>query len=339
MLALALLLIIPLALDVALLDQSLDALRGDDDTGGRSEDETIDEPPQTTSGTIRLGDRSDDFEGSFRGETIFGNLGDDKIDGRGGDDTLFGGSGNDLFDGGAGDDALNGNVNDDILAGGPGADTLRGGNNDDTLFGDSGSDLLLGETGDDVLIGGVNADVLNGGGGTDVLWGGAIFDSDTLETDNLSALQSGPPLITRPEGETPTWGGNFRDDGVEDKLTGGAGTDTLFLARNDIGTGGGDADEFVLLLEPSSDDGSAGETGTRVTDFSNDDVLMIATQTGAPDPAVSVTQTGTVVTVFADDFKVAEVQLGPEFDQNTQPFENYIQLVSYSAPVVLAPPV
>lgn len=44
MLALALLLIIPLALDVALLDQSLDALRGDDDTGGRSEDETIDEP-------------------------------------------------------------------------------------------------------------------------------------------------------------------------------------------------------------------------------------------------------------------------------------------------------
>jgi Ca2+-binding RTX toxin-like protein len=330
MLALALLLIIPLALDVALLDQSLDALRGDDDTGDRSEDETTDEPPQTTSDTIRLGDQSDDFEGSFRGETIFGNLGDDKIDGRGGDDTLFGSSGNDLFDGGAGDDALNGNVNDDILAGGPGADTLRGGNNDDTLFGDSGSDLLLGETGDDVLI---------GGGGTDALWGGAIFNNDTLETDNLSALQSGPPLITRPEGETPTWGGNFRDDGVEDKLTGGAGTDTLFLARNDIGTGGGDADEFILLLEPSSDDGSTGETGTRVTDFSNDDVLMIATQPGTPDPAVSVTQTGTVVTVFADDFKVAEVQLGPEFDENAQPFENCIQLVSYSAPVVLARPV
>jgi Ca2+-binding RTX toxin-like protein len=330
MLALALLLLIPLALDVALLDQSLDALRGDDDTGDRSEDETTDEPPQTTSDTIRLGDQSDDFEGSFRGETIFGNLGDDKIDGRGGDDTLFGSSGNDLFDGGAGDDALNGNVNDDILAGGPGADTLRGGNNDDTLFGDSGSDLLLGETGDDVLI---------GGGGTDALWGGAIFNNDTLETDNLSALQSGPPLITRPEGETPTWGGNFRDDGVEDKLTGGAGTDTLFLARNDIGTGGGDADEFILLLEPSSDDGSTGETGTRVTDFSNDDVLMIATQPGTPDPAVSVTQTGTVVTVFADDFKVAEVQLGPEFDENAQPFENCIQLVSYSAPVVLARPV
>ena len=244
MLALALLLLIPLALDVALLDQSLDALHGDDDTGDSSEDETTDEPPQTTSDTIRLGDQSDDFEGSFRGETFFGNLGDDKIDGRGGDDTLFG---------------------------------------------DSGSDLLLGETGDDVLIGGVNADVLNGGGGTDVLWGGAIFDNDTLETDNLSALQSGPPLITRPEGETPTWGGNFRDDGVEDKLTGGAGTDTLFLARNDIGTGGGDADEFILLLEPSSDDGSTGETGTRVTDFSNDDVLMIATQPGTPDPAVRVT--------------------------------------------------
>ena len=84
MLALALLLLIPLALDVALLDQSLDALRGDDDTGGRSEDETIDEPPQTTTDTIRLGDRSDDFEGSFRGETIFGNLGDDKIDGAAG---------------------------------------------------------------------------------------------------------------------------------------------------------------------------------------------------------------------------------------------------------------
>ena len=66
---------------------------------------------------------------------------------------------------------------------------------------------------------------------------------------------------------------------------------------------------------------------------------MIAPQTGAPDPEVSVTQTGTVVTVFAGDFKVAEVQLGPEFDQNAQPFENYIQLVKYSAPVVLAPPV
>ena len=152
-------------------------------------------------------------------------------------------------------------------------------------------------------------------------------------------LQSGQPLITRPEGETLTWGGNFRDDGVENKLTGGAGTDMLFLARDDIGTGGGDADEFVLLLEPSSGDAIAGETGTGVTDFSNDDVLMIAPQTGAPDPEVSVTQTGTVVTVFAGDFKVAEVQLGPEFDQNAQPFEHYIQLVKYSAPVVLAPPV
>ena len=85
-------------------------------------------------------------------------------------------------------------------------------------------------------------------------------------------LQSGQPLITRPEGETLTWGGNFRDDGVENKLTGGAGTDTLFLARDDIGTGGGDADEFVLLLEPSSGDAIAGETGTGVTDFSNDEV-------------------------------------------------------------------
>ena len=41
MLALALLLLIPLALDVALLDQSLDALRGEDDTGGRSENEIV----------------------------------------------------------------------------------------------------------------------------------------------------------------------------------------------------------------------------------------------------------------------------------------------------------
>jgi hypothetical protein len=33
------------------------------------------------------------------------------------------------------------------------------------------------------------------------------------------------------------------------------------------------------------------------------------------------------------------VQLGPEIDENAQPFENCIQLVSYSAPVVLARPV
>lgn len=137
------------------------------------------------------------------------------------------------------------------------ADTLRGGDNDRTLFGDSGSDLLLGETGDDVLVGGVNADVLNDDDGTNVLWGGAIFDSNTLEMDNLSALQSGPPLFTLPDRETSTWGGNFRDYGVEDKLTGGASTDTLFLARSDIGTSGGDEDEFVLLVNPSSDDGSA----------------------------------------------------------------------------------
>ncbi|WP_438959968.1 hypothetical protein [Nereida sp.] len=63
---------------------------------------------------------------------------------------------------------------------------------------------------------------------------------------------------------------------------------------------------------------------------------MIATRTVAPNPEVSVTQADTVVTVFADDFKVAEVQLGPQFDQNVQPFENYIQLVKYSTPVVLA---
>jgi Ca2+-binding RTX toxin-like protein len=148
-----------------------------------------------------------------------------------GNDVLTGGTGPDRLFGGGGNDVLNGGVGNDILSGGTGNDRLTGGTGTNVLIGGAGSDKLTGGTGDDLLIGGPTT-----------------FDLDLVGLDLiLSEWQS--PLTPYPDKVfhlTGTAGGNngsvylttgaggtATDDGTQDVLTGGKGTDWFVVGATD----------------------------------------------------------------------------------------------------------
>lgn len=209
---------------------------------------------------------ADDIAGGAGNDTLTGGLGDDTIDGGAGDDTIVYtiGDGADAIDGGADTDtlAITGTAGDDtidvVVTGGDitgleggtvtgiesatldalgGNDTLSyagtGGSEEITVnlktgtatgfasiagmvnvTGGSGGDALTGDANANALSGGDGNDTLRGGGGIDELFGGA--GDDTIEY---------------------TIG-----DGVDSKIDGGDGADTLAMT----GTAGNDTIDVVL---------------------------------------------------------------------------------------------
>jgi Ca2+-binding RTX toxin-like protein len=140
---------------------------------------------------------------------IVGTDGQDQLFGAGGDDTIRGLEDDDLIYGGFGEDSLWGGLGDDGIEEGPGqADAQavqaacvpnqgQGTLPEGGLFGGNGPDTLYGGNGDDCLVGGLGGDILKGGDGDDTLNG---------------------------EG----------DDGVEDLIICGNGTDTVIAGANDV---------------------------------------------------------------------------------------------------------
>ncbi|HLF92904.1 MAG TPA: SdrD B-like domain-containing protein, partial [Planctomycetota bacterium] len=144
------------------------------------------------------------------------------------------------IDAGAGDDrvdasALKAGVDLTVL-GGAGDDTVRGGHGDDLLLGGEGADLLIGGSGPDVLIGGAGADRLVGGPGDDLLIAGrTIYDADpqalcTIFHEWTSEASYGTRVARLTQGVAGVrlTDATVLDDGVEDTLTGAAGTDWFF---------------------------------------------------------------------------------------------------------------
>ena len=96
----------------------------------------------------------ENIEGNIGNDTIYGNAGNDTINGNDGNDVIYGGDGDDVLIGGAGDDELYGEAGNNKLRGGEGNDTLSGGNGENELYfktGD-GNDVILAGTGNDTLI-------------------------------------------------------------------------------------------------------------------------------------------------------------------------------------------
>lgn len=127
-------------------------------------------------------------------ETIYGNIGNDKLYGGAGRDTLYGGTGDDFLSGGTGNDILYGDTGNDTLNGDAGDDKLYGGTGDDILNGGIGNDTLMGETGNDTLNGGAGNDLLDGGLGIDI----AVFSSNI--TDISVSWNKGNLQVTSAEG-------------------------------------------------------------------------------------------------------------------------------------------
>lgn len=188
--------------------------------------------------------------GTFLGETIISNGGDDTLLGQGGNDSLRDGGGNDALFAGEGNDSILGMEGDDLLVGGAGNDTF-------TINPQAG------------------ADTIRGGSGTDLLDMRALFDQQTVlivnlttgvarfDADNTSSV-SGIENVT----------GSFYADVItgdalanrldghygNDTLIGGAGNDTLTGHEGaDVITGGSGADHFVFSVLSWSN-GSAVDT-------------------------------------------------------------------------------
>ena len=97
------------------------------------------------------------------------------------------------------------------------------------LFGLGGNDTLTAVSGTNVLEGGAGNDTLNGGTGVDYLIGGA--GNDTLNGgDGNDTIATGSPLAIFVPGATGTSSGfSVSDDGGDDNVDGGPGTDYAYL--------------------------------------------------------------------------------------------------------------
>jgi Ca2+-binding RTX toxin-like protein len=154
----------------------------------------------------------------------------------------------------AGDDEIK--IQDKItvpgwLYGGDGNDLINSGNTDSVLMGGAGYDELHGGKGRNLSIGGTGKDKLKSNAGDDLLIGGYTdYDSDEAalnallrewsRTDGSYAQRvdhllgraggglNGPDLLTS---------STVHDDGAENQLTGGAGTDFYFAGFLDKLTG------------------------------------------------------------------------------------------------------
>ena len=172
-----------------------------------------------------VGGAGDDYLGqAFDGDDAI--TGMDPDDGLG-NDKIDAGAGNDILNGGDGNDSLSAGAGDDILRGGASTDTLNAGMGNDMLLGGEGNDRLNGDRGLDILVGGEGKDNLSGGDDEDLLIAGAItneaIDNDTALSDFMSAWTGSPDAL-------PSGMRTAGDDGEQDNVVGGRGTDVLYAS-------------------------------------------------------------------------------------------------------------
>jgi hypothetical protein len=209
---------------------TLDGLAGDDSISG------LDGADSITGNT-----GNDTILGGLGNDTLRGDVGNDSVDGGDGADSLTGSFGNDTLVGGDGNDRLLGGDANDVLYGGNGADSLNGGVDDDSLFGEAGADSLFGDTGNDTLSGGDDADTLVGAAGDDLLDGGA---GDDLVS--YAANTAGQGINVTAAGGSDGLGGTDSFVSIE-RITGGAGADTMTFAGGGVTLSGGGGDDLLVI--------------------------------------------------------------------------------------------
>lgn len=258
---------------------------------GSAADDTV--VGTTADNTLTLAAGNNTAMGGDGDDTITGTTGNDTFFGQDGKDTLTAAAGANLLDGGIGDDTLTTTTGDDILLGGDGKDTLGAGNGTNTLAGGDGDDVLTGGTGVDTLTGGFGNDTLTGAAGVDTISYADHTDAATTVTVDLSAatqtavvtapaetdLPSGIENVTGSGGKDSLKGSaanNVLEGGPEDDLLdggpetsattnradtfrGGPGTDTVTYAARPANTGNGTAENLVLTLDGTANDGAGAE--------------------------------------------------------------------------------
>jgi Ca2+-binding RTX toxin-like protein len=173
--------------------------------------------------------------------------------------TLFGGIGNDRLEGGAGADHLFGDEGNDDLDGGEGADELVGGVGNDTYVVDNSGDTVreLTDEGKDTVEASIDYTL---GANLENLTptGTALLLGTGNELDNVLTASEAGSVLHGLGGDDKLVGGLahdvlFGDDG-DDRLDGGAAGDTMFGGTgNDVYIVDNAADEVVELANEGTD--------------------------------------------------------------------------------------
>ena len=124
-----------------------------------------------------------------------------------------------IADGGAGNDVLIGGGGNNILTGGTGDDMLVGGSGRDILIGGDGMDRLFGGGNDNILIGGPTAHDADPAALQQIL---GVWTGSGSYATRVAAIRNGTNGVPKLDATTVT------DDGVRDRLYGGAGLDWFF---------------------------------------------------------------------------------------------------------------
>lgn len=192
-------------------------------------------------------------------DAIATNDGDDGIDSLESIEGVRGSNHDDLITGSGLANLLDGAGGDDTLNGGDGADTLRGAAGEDILIGGAGADMIVGGDDDDYLSGGEGAaNTLQGGRGDDTYVVGA---NDTLVEfanegrDRVETTRGAYALRVNFEELEFIGAGNFTGGGndLNNRITGGAGADTLTGGRGNDALDGRDGFDTAVLSGAQAD--------------------------------------------------------------------------------------
>jgi Ca2+-binding RTX toxin-like protein len=206
--------------------------------------------------------------GNSANNVLTGGVGNDMLSGGTGSDTMAGGLGNDIYvvdvagdvvteTTGAGTDEVRtaltsytlGAEVENLTFTGTGAFTGTGNAFGNVLTGAAGNDTLTGGGGDDMLVGGTGNDSMTGGTGNDIFVvdaaGDVVTENAGEGTDEVRTALTSYTLGTNVEKLTFTGTAAFTGtgNGLDNIMTGGAGSDTLNAAAgNDTLTGSGGND-------------------------------------------------------------------------------------------------
>jgi Ca2+-binding RTX toxin-like protein len=301
--------------------------------------------PASNGDCLDGGSGDDTIKGGAAVDCLDGDNGEDTINGGGGADDIFGGDDDDLIAGDAGDDLLFGGDGDDTFSEGTaanGSDEIDGqgedtfpfdivdysgrtcaltvavatgfddgcaGENDDV---DSGTEGVLGGSGADSLTGDSDDNWLSGGPGNDALNGGlCCADDDTAAYDTATAAVTVDLAAGTATGGAGTdtltliddaVGSNFNDtltgDANQNDLDGRGGDDLIAGAgEDDDEFGGAGNDTFNQGATPNGEDEIEGEAGLDWVNY------------GARTAAVNVS--------FDDSFNDGDIATGEDDNVNT----------------------
>lgn len=166
------------------------------------------------------------------------------------------------------DDLIRGSALDNYLAGAEGNDTIEGRGGNDTLDGGAGGDRMLGGLGDDVYIVEDAGDVVieYANQGTDVVLTTLAAYTLTINVENLFAIGAGAR--------------NFGGNGLDNRIVGGAGSDTLSGAGgNDTLDGGLGGDRMLGGL--GNDVFIVDDAGDLVIEYANQGIDTVLTSLSA----------------------------------------------------------